>query len=73
MLKLAMMALKPRPSSPIRLAAGTRTSSKYSAAVSDAHQPILASGVRVKPARPRSISSSETPAAPGPPVRTATE
>ena len=41
-------------------------------AVSDAHQPIFLSLVRAKPSRSRSISSSETPPAPGPPVRTAT-
>ena len=71
-LKFSMMARKPAFSSPIRLAAGTRQSSKRSSAVSEHHQPILLSGVRLKPGRSRSTRSSETPPAPGPPVRTAT-
>jgi hypothetical protein len=45
-LKLCMMPRKPWFSSPIRLAAGTRQSSKYSVAVSEHHQPIFSSGVR---------------------------
>ena len=56
----------------MRLLAGTRQSSKCSSAVSEAHQPIFLSSVRVKPGVSRSMASSETPAAPGPPVRTAT-
>ena len=67
-----MITLKPPFSGPIRFSTGTRQSSKYSVAVSDAHQPIFLSGVRVKPGVSRSISSSEMPPMPGPPVRTAT-
>jgi hypothetical protein len=66
---------KPRFSSPIRLAAGTRQFSKCSVAVSEAHQPIFFSSVREKPGVSRSISSSDTPPAPRSAglVRTATE
>ena len=59
-------------SAPTRLAAGTRTSTKDSSAVSEQRQPIFSSlRVTVNPGVPFSTTSSETPAAPGPPVRTA--
>ncbi len=70
--KFIMMGTKPAFSSPSRLAAGTRQPSKESSAVSEAHQPILSSFLlTVKPGVPRSITSSEMPPWPGPPVRTA--
>ena len=71
-LKLRMMMRKPVFSSPMRFAAGTRQASNLSVAVSEHHQPIFLSSKRVKPGRSRSMSSSDTPAAPGPPVLTAT-
>ena len=59
-------------SSPTRLAAGTRTSTYDSSAVSEQCQPILRSDrSTVNPGVPASTTSSETPAWPGPPVRTA--
>ena len=74
LLKLVMMTLKPSFSAPMRFATGTRTSSKYSVAVSEAHHPIFrSSGVREKPSASVGIRSIETPAAPGPPVRTAVD
>ena len=63
---------KPDPSGPTRFAAGTRQSEKDSSAVSEQCQPIFSSRrTTVKPGVPRSITSSETPSYPGPPVRTA--
>ncbi len=59
-----MIARKPAPSGPSRFAAGTRHASKRRWAVSDAHQPILSSCVRVNPGVSRSTSSSEMPLAP---------
>ncbi len=57
-----MISRKPPPSSPTRLAAGTRTSSKLSSAVSLQRQPILSSGwLTVNPGSPLSITSSEIP------------
>ena len=59
-------------SSPTRFVTGTRTSVNPSEAVSEQCQPILVSGrSTLKPGVPFSITSSETPAWPGPPVRTA--
>jgi hypothetical protein len=59
-------------SGPIRLSTGTRQPSKCSSAVSLAHHPVLFSFLdTVKPGVPRSITSSETPPWPAPPVRTA--
>ena len=59
-------------SAPIRLATGTRQPSNRSSAVSLAHQPVFLSFLAtVKPGVPRSITSSEIPPWPGPPVRTA--
>jgi len=52
LLKFCMMSLKPAPSSPSRLPARTRQLSKCSVAVSEAHQPIFFSGVRVSPGAP---------------------
>ena len=69
-----MMALKPSPSAPTRLATGTRQRSKCRCAVSLHHQPIFFSSLRVRPGVSPSITSSDTP--PGPllagSVRTAT-
>ena len=63
---------KPEPSAPTRLAAGTRQSTKDSSAVSEQCQPIFSSvRTTVKPGVSRSITSSEMPSCPGPPVRTA--
>ena len=68
----AAICAKPEFSLPIRLAAGTRTSVYDSSAVSDDRQPILSSlRVTSKPGVPLSTTISETPAAPGPPVRAA--
>ena len=64
LLKLSMISVKPWPSSPIRFSPGTRQSSKYSVAVSDAHQPIFLSVVRDRPGVSPSISSRLTPPAP---------
>src|SRR6185437_13003884 len=56
---------KPPPSRPSRLAAGTRTSSKNSSAVSCAWSPILSSlRPRLKPSMPRSTTSRLMPWAP---------
>ena len=56
---------KPPPSLPTRLAAGTRTSSKNSSAVSCALMPTLSRlRPRSKPGMPRSTASSEKPCAP---------
>jgi len=71
-LKFDMITLKPPFSSPIRFSTGTRQSSKWRLAVSEAHQPIFLSGKRVKRGVSRSTSSSEMPPIPGPPVLTAT-
>jgi hypothetical protein len=71
-LKLSMMARKPAPSSPSRWPAGTRTPSKRTWAVSEHHQPIFSSRVRDTPGAAPGTTSSDTPAAPGAPVRTAT-
>ena len=66
-----MIAGNPR-SAPTRLAAGTRTSTKDSSAVSEQCQPSFSSRrPTVNPGVPLSITSSATPPAPGPPVRTA--
>ncbi len=66
------MAKNPMFSSPMRFAAGTRQSSKLSSAVSLAHQPVFASFLlTVNPGVPRSMTSSEMPPCPSPPVRTA--
>ena len=59
-----MISVKPRPSSPIRLSAGTRQSSKCSVAVSDAHQPIFFSFVREKPGVSPSIDEQADAAPP---------
>ena len=70
---LFMIIFEPWFSSPSRLPAGTRQSSKYRVAVSEHHQPIFrSSGVRVKPGVSRSITSREMPLWPASPVRTAT-
>ena len=67
-----MIARKPWFSSPMRFAAGTRQSSNASSAVSLAHQPVFWSFLLTeKPGVPRSITRSEIPACPSPPVRTA--
>jgi hypothetical protein len=73
-LKLCMKVLKPWCSSPTRLATGTRQPSKRRWAVSDAHQPIFLSAVRVSPGVSPSTSSTEMPLAPllAGSVRTAT-
>ncbi len=70
-LKLLTMAENPAFSSVMRLLTGTRRSSKYRVAVSDASQPILSSLVRSRPGRSPSMSSSDRPPAPSGPVRTA--
>ncbi|SKY55951.1 Uncharacterised protein [Mycobacteroides abscessus subsp. abscessus] len=70
--KAAAIWAKPLFSAPTRLATGTRTSTKANSAVSELRQPILSSlRVTVKPGVSFSITRSETPEAPGPPVRTA--
>src|SRR5664279_1362419 len=57
--------MKPWPSSPTRLAVGTRTLSKNSSAVSCAFRPILSRlRPRSKPSAPRSTAISEKPMAP---------
>ena len=66
-----MIWRKPVPSAPTRFVAGTRTPSKRSSAVSLQCQPILRSRERDTPGRSVSITSSEIPRCPGPPVRTA--
>ena len=59
-------------SGPIRFATGTRQPSKWSSAVSLAHQPVFLSFLLAsKPGVPFSMTSSEMPPWPGPPVRTA--
>ena len=61
------MAMKPWPSSPIRLATGTRTSWKNSSAVSDSSWPTLSSlRPRLNPAMPVSTASRVMPRAPLP-------
>ena len=70
-LKFRIMPANPMFSPPIRCSAGTRTSSKWMAAVSEQCHPIFSSGVRDTPGAVRSISSSEMPPVPAPPVRTA--
>ena len=63
----------PEPSAPTRLATGTRHDANPSSAVSEQCQPIFGRArSTVNPAVPFSTTSSEMPAAPGPPVRTAT-
>lgn len=58
-------------SAPTRFSAGTRTSAYDSSAVSEQCQPILSSlRVTVNPGVPRSTTSSDSPCAPGSPVRT---
>ena len=67
-----MIAPKPPFSSPMRFPAGTRTASNPISAVSEHSQPIFRSGADTDtPGASRSITSSEMPPAPGPPVRTA--
>jgi hypothetical protein len=59
-------------SGPMRFATGTRQLSNDSSAVSLAHQPVFLSFLLTeKPGVPRSITTSEMPACPSPPVRTA--
>ena len=58
MAKFCMIARKPVSSSPIRLATGTRTSTKDNSAVSEQCQPSLSSlRPTVNPGVPRSITS----------------
>ena len=65
-------SMKPASSAPMRLPVGTRQSSKASSAVSEAHQPVLCSFLlTLKPGVPRSMTMSEMPPWPSPPVRTA--
>ena len=67
-----MSGRKPPFSTPTRLAAGTRTPSKCSVAVSEHHQPVFGSSWRTSPSAGTSTTMSEIPCGPGPPVRTAT-
>ncbi len=61
----SIMAMKPRSTSPMRLASGTRTSVKKSSAVSDSSWPTLSSlRPRSKPAMPVSTPNSVMPLAP---------
>ena len=63
----------PSPSAPIRLATGTRQSSKFTWAVGWAFQPIFFScAPNERPGVPASTTSAEMPFGPGPPVRTMT-
>ena len=70
-LKLRTMPAKPPFSGPMRFSGATSTLSKWMAAVSEQRQPILSSLVRETPGAFMSISISEMPPIPGPPVRTA--
>ncbi len=67
----AMAILKPSPSAPIRLATGTRQSSKFTIAVGCDFQPSFFSGApNVSPGVPFSTTMQEMPFGPGPLVRT---
>ena len=70
-LKLRMMPMKPPFSGPIRLAAGTRTSSKWIAAVSLTAPAHLVEPGALTPRRVHIDQQQRDAAAPGPPVRTA--
>ena len=69
----AIAILKPCPSPPRRFRDGTRQSSKLTAWVGCAFQPIfLSAAPSVRPGVPPSTSSAETPPEPSPPVRAIT-
>ena len=69
----AIAILKPMPSSPSRLATGTRAFSKITARVGCAFQPILRSlAPNERPGVSPSTTSVEMPPGPSPPVRTIT-
>ena len=66
-----MAIRKPSPSLPMRLAAGTRQSSKITAAVGWLFQPIFFSRLpKERPGAPFSTTMQEMPSGPSPPVRT---
>ena len=66
----AIAILKPMPSSPMRLATGTRAPSKLTSAVGCAFQPIFFSFLpKPTPGVPASTSTVEMPAGPASPVR----
>ncbi len=68
-----MAILKPWPSSPTRLATGTRQSSKLTMAVGWEFQPILRSWApKPRPGVPFSTTRVEIPPGPPSPVRTMT-
>ncbi len=63
--KVRMATLKPRPSRPIRLAAGTRTSSKNSSVVFEARWPNLSSTLpTVMPGASRGTAKTLRPRGP---------
>ncbi|SKW84517.1 Uncharacterised protein [Mycobacteroides abscessus subsp. abscessus] len=65
--------VNPMPSSPMRLATGTRTSWKMTCAVGWACQPILRSGApKDRPGVSLGTTMVEMPRGPGPPVRAIT-
>ncbi|CQA10046.1 Uncharacterised protein [Mycobacteroides abscessus] len=69
--RIAMV--NPMPSSPMRLATGTRASSKTTCAVGCACQPILRSGgPKDSPGVPLGTTMVDMPRGPGPPVRAIT-
>src|ERR1700722_9502257 len=72
-LSKSIAILKPMPSSPRRLATGTRAFSKITARVGCAFQPILRSlAPSDSPGVPLSTTNVEMPPGPSPPVRTIT-
>ena len=70
-LKLVMMLRKPLFSLPSRFSTGTLVSSKVMYVVPLLHTPWQSMRRVLTPPCERSISSSETPSMPGPPLRTA--
>mmetsp|Transcript_13571 Transcript_13571/g.56790 ORF Transcript_13571/g.56790 Transcript_13571/m.56790 type:complete len:245 (+) Transcript_13571:444-1178(+) len=70
-LKLVTMYLKPLPSSPIILLSGTRTSSSVTNVVFEVSAACVSSFRTWSPGVSAGTSTSDMPAMPGPPVRTA--
>ena len=71
--RAASAIVKPWPSSPTRLSAGTSHPTKISSRIGEACQPIFSSGLpNSNPAQPFSTANAEIPFGPSPPVRAMT-